>query len=164
MKLNRLLYVFVPVAVFALAACQQEANTPVEQNPEAKPGLSAKDGLLILPAVKGNPAAAYLSLTNGGDNTATVAGVSVDAAQSAEMHETREGKMASVDQVNVAPGETVKFERGGLHVMAFGIKPEVAPGSSIEITLTFSDGDKLSLPLEVQAAGLASADHDGADH
>lgn len=164
MKFTRLLYAFAPAAALALAACQQEANTPAEQNPEAKPGLSASNGVLVLPAVKGNPAAAYLSLANGGDKAATIAGASLDAAESAEIHETRGGKMASVDQVEVPPGETVKFERGGLHVMAFGIKPEVAAGSTVEITLTFSDGDKLSFPLAVQAAGLASADHDGADH
>lgn len=164
MKPTRLLYAFAPIAILGLAACQQEPAAPVEQNPEAKPGLSASEGVLILPAVKGHPAAAYLSVFNNGDQPSSIAGVSIDAANSAEMHETRDGKMASVDQVDVAPGETVNFERGGLHVMAFGIKPEVAAGNTVEMTLTFSDGDKLSLPLEVQAAGAAIAHENGANH
>lgn len=163
MKPARLILALVPVAALALAACQQEAKAPTEQNPNAKPGLSARDGILVLPAVKGNPAAAYLSLTNSGEAQAAVAGVSIDAAESAEIHETKGGKMASVDQVDVAPGATVKFERGGLHVMAFGLKPDVAAGSTVEITLTFADGDKLSVPLKVEAVGGAPA-HDGADH
>lgn len=163
MKPARLILALAPVAAFALSACQQEAQTPAEQNPSAKPGLSASGGVLVLPAVKGNPAAAYLSLTNNGEAQASVAGVSIDTAESAEIHETKGGKMASVDQVDVAPGSTVKFERGGLHVMAFGLKPEVAAGNTVEITLTFADGDKLSVPLKVEAVGAAPA-HDGADH
>lgn len=164
MKLARLPYALAPIAALALVACQQEAKTPVEQNPEAKPGLSASEGVLVLPAVKGNPAAAYLTLANNSDSAAAVAGVSIDVADSAEMHEVRDGKMASVDQIDVGPGATVRFERGGLHIMAFGIKPDVAAGNSAEITLTFSDGDKLSLPLKVEAAGMTSAHESGADH
>lgn len=164
MKPTRLLFAFAPIAVFALAACQQQqTETPAEQNPEAKPGLSASDGVLVLPAVKGNPAAAYLSLANNSDQAVTVAGASVDAGNSAEIHETRDGKMASVDHVELEPGTTVKFERGGLHIMVFGLRPEVAAGNTAEVTLTFSDGDKISVPLKVEAAG-AAASHNGADH
>jgi len=159
----RLILALAPLTVLGLSACQQEAQAPVDQNPSAKPGLSASDGILVLPAVKGNPAAAYLSLTNRGDTPAALAGVSIDAAETAEIHESKDGKMASVDQVDVAPGATVKFDRGGLHVMAFGLNPDIAPGSTVEITLTFTDGDKLSVPLKVEAVGGATA-HDGADH
>lgn len=163
MKPARLMFALAPFAALALSACQQEAPAPAEQNPSAKPGLSASDGVLVLPAVKGNPAAAYLTLTNNGDAQASVAGVSLDAAESAEIHQTKDGKMASVDQVDVAAGSTVKFERGGLHVMAFGLKPEVSAGNTVEATLTFADGDKISVPLKVETVGGAPA-HDGAGH
>lgn len=163
MKPARLLSVLAPIAALALTGCQQQAETPVEKNPDSKPGLSASDGTLILPAVKGNPGAAYFSLSNGSDKAVTLAGISIDAAESAEMHETKDGKMGSVEQVELAPGATVKFAPGGMHVMAFNLKPEVTPGSAVEMTLTFSDGDKLSTPLDVKPAGAAVADH-GTDH
>jgi copper(I)-binding protein len=163
MKPARLLAILAPVAALALGACQQQAEAPVDKNPGAKPGLSASYGMLVLPAVKGNPGAAYFTLTNGSDKAVTLAGVSIDAAESAEMHETKDGKMGSVEQVNLAPGATAKFAPGGKHVMVFNVKPETAAGNAVEMTLTFSDGDKLSTPLKVHAAGPAMADH-GADH
>lgn len=163
MKPARLLTILAPIAALALAGCQQQAEAPVEQNPDAKPGLSASDGVLVLPAVKGNPGAAYFSLSNGSDKAVTLAGVSIDAAESAEMHETKDGKMGAIDQVELAPGAVVKFAPGGMHVMAFKPKPEVAEGNTVELTLTFSDGDKLSTPLAVKPAGATVVDH-GADH
>ena len=163
MKPPRLLTILAPIAVLSLAACQQKAEAPAEKNPDAQQGLAVSDGMLVLPAVKGNPGAAYFSLSNGSDKAVTLAGISIDAAESAEMHETKNGKMGAVDQVDVAPGQTVKFERGGMHVMTFNLRPEVAAGNTVEMTLTFSDGGKLSAPLKVEAAGAAMADH-GADH
>lgn len=163
MKPARLLAIFVPVMALVLTGCQQPTETAAEKNPGAKPGLSASDGMLVLPAVKGNPGAAYFTLTNGSSQAVTLAGVSLDAAESAEMHETKDGKMGSVDQVELAPGAIVKFAPGGMHVMAFNLKPEIAAGNSVEMTLTFSDGDKLSAPLKVEAAGAAMMDH-GAGH
>jgi copper(I)-binding protein len=159
MKPARLLAILAPLAALALGACQQQAGAPVDKNPGAKPDLSAGDGMLVLPAVKGNPGAAYFTLTNGSDKAVTLAGVSIDAGESAEMHETMDGKMGSVDQVDLAPGAAVQFTPGGKHVMVFNIKPEIATGSAAEMTLTFSDGDKLSTPLKVMAAGAAMADH-----
>lgn len=163
MKPARLLAILAPLAALALTACQQQAEAPADKNPDGKPGLGASDGMLVLPAVKGNPGAGYFTLNNGSGKAVTLAGVSIEAAQSAEMHETKDGKMSSLDQVDLAPGATVKFAPGGKHVMAFNLKPEIATGSVVEMTLTFSDGDKLSAPLKVMAAGSAIADH-GADH
>jgi copper(I)-binding protein len=39
--------------------------------------------------------------------------------------------------------------------MVFGLSPEAASGASLEITLTFADGDKLSSLLTVEKAGAA---------
>lgn len=159
MKPARLLTVLAPIAALALGGCQQKAEAPVEQNPDTKPGLNASDGVLVLPAVKGNPGAAYFTLSNGSDKAVTLAGISIDAAESAEMHETKDGKMGAVDQVELAPNAVVKFAPAGMHVMAFNLKPEAAAGKTVEMTLTFSDGDKLSAPLTVKPAGAVVADH-----
>ncbi|HMO69937.1 MAG TPA: copper chaperone PCu(A)C, partial [Novosphingobium sp.] len=80
----------------SLAACQQQqAEEPVATAPEAKPGLSAADGVLMLPAVKGNPGAAYFTLANGNDTAASLVAVAIDGAGRTEMHETVDGKMAA---------------------------------------------------------------------
>lgn len=147
----------------SLAACQQQkADEPAAALPETKPGLSASDGVLMLPVVRGNPGAAYFTLANGSDKAATLAAVAIDGAGRTEMHETVDGKMSAVPSVAVEPGGSVAFRPGGLHVMAFDMATPPEAGAVVEATLTFEGGDKLSLPLTVQARGGDHAGHEGA--
>lgn len=153
---------FIPLgllAALALTGCQEKAAAPADANPDAKPGLALTDGKLTLPAVSGNPGAGYFTLSNGTAAPATLAAVSITGSEKAEMHETSGGSMAPLAALTLKSGETVKFEPGGKHVMAFGLGGSVTPGSKAEITLTFADGDKLSAPLEVVAAGQMPMDH-----
>ena len=141
------------IAALAVAGCQQETPTPVAPSPDAKPGLSLAGGRLVLPAVKGNPGAAYFELTNGGTGETSLAALVIAGAGKSEMHETSGGSMARLASVALQPGETVRFAPGGKHVMVFDLDPKVTAGSTAELTLTFGDGDKLSAPLRVDAAG-----------
>lgn len=147
------------LALLALAGCQQSkapeapatAAAASEAAPDAKPGITVSGGVLVLPAVKGNPGAAYFDLGNGGPAVSAVAAISIDGAGKAEMHETSGGSMAPLKELSVKPGETVKFVRGGKHVMVFDIADTVKPGATAEMTLTFAGGDKVSAPLKVQS-------------
>ncbi|MDE2596869.1 MAG: copper chaperone PCu(A)C [Sphingomonadales bacterium] len=171
MKTARLLAPFA--VLLAVSACNQESKSGAASDAasgpvEAKPGVKLADGRLVLPAVKGNPAAAYFTLDNSGKGTVSLAAVSVAGAQKAEMHQTTGDTMASIDRADVDPGTVLRFEPGKMHVMVFGLDSKVAAGSSVELTLTFADGDKLSAPLKVEAAGggmdaMGSMDH-GAKH
>jgi copper(I)-binding protein len=71
------------------------------------------------------------------------------------MHKTEGGKMSAVDEVEIAPGQSVEFAPGGFHVMAFEITDLINAGETTEMTLSFSDGDKLSMPLVVETMGDA---------
>lgn len=157
-------------ALLALSGCGgDKAPSPAATSeaavagPEAKPGLSASGGRLVLPAVPGNPGAAYLTVANGNTSEATVAAVYVSDAERAEMHETKGGAMAPLRTVPVPAGQSVAFAPGGKHVMVFGIAESVKPGGAAELTLTFADGDKLSVPLTVEAPGVMGA-MEGMDH
>jgi len=127
--------------------------------PDAKPGISANDARLVLPAVAGRPGVAYFSVRNDTQAPVTLAGVYVSGVGKSEMHQTSGGKMSAVKMVDIAPGATVTFAPGGLHVMAFDIAGTVQAGTAAEATLTFSDGDKLSLPIKVEAMGAAQGSH-----
>lgn len=158
---------FAPLGLLvalALAGCQEKAAAPQEANPDAKPGLTLSDSQLNLPAVSGNPGAAYFTLSNGGSDAVTLAAVSIAGAQKAEMHEMAAGTMAPLAAVTLKGGETIKFARGGKHVMVFGLDATIAVGSKPEMTLTFADGDKLSAPLEVLAPGQMPMDHGDMQH
>lgn len=157
--------VVLSAVVFALAGCgdsaKQEnpadaaASAAPTNGPDAKPGLSVADGVLVLPAVKGNPGVAYFAVTNASDKPASLAAVFVDGAGKAEMHETKGGKMEPMNWAQVDPGATVTFERGGKHVMLFELNDKLKAGGTAEMTLTFSGGDKVSTPLRIETAGGA---------
>lgn len=168
--MKRFAPLFLAISLTALSACNQQPakDEATSAAPEAKPGLALTEGSLVLPAVKGNPAGGYFTLVNNGDKAVTLAAVSVTGAARAEMHETTGGSMAPLAKLEIKPGETVKFERGGKHVMAFYLDGTLAVGGTSEITLTFADGDKVSAPLKLEAPGGAMK-HDmdamaGMDH
>lgn len=154
------LLAIAPIALaVSIGGCKEQAQPPAaaaSSAPDAKPGLAVAEGTLVLPAVKGNPGVAYFTLSNAGSAGAALAAISVDGAAKAEMHETKGGSMAPVDQVAVPPGGGAKFAPGGLHVMLFDLDPKLTAGSSTEMTLTFADGDKLSAQLAIKAAGDAA--------
>jgi copper(I)-binding protein len=164
--MKRLAPLFLAVSLAALSACgQQPAKDQAGQAaPDAKPGLMLSEGALVLPAVKGNPAGGYFTLVNNGDKAVTLAAVSVTGAARAEMHETTGEIMAPLTSLEIKPGATVKFERGGKHVMAFELDPALTAGGTTELTLTFADGDKLSAPLKLEAPGGGMDDMEGMDH
>ena len=151
------------VAMLAvLGGCKQEPSPKPPEKVEVKPGVTLSDGQLRLPAVKGNPGAAYFTVANAAsDSTVTISSVAIAGAGKTEMHETRAGAMSPVDRVEVGPGSTVKFAPGGLHVMAFELDPALAVGGTTTLAVTFADGTKAALPLKLVTAG--AMDH-GADH
>jgi periplasmic copper chaperone A len=164
-------------AALALSGCQQSKSpAPVESDtmaaaPDAKPGLAGSNARLVLPAVDGRPGVAYFSLHNGSPRPIEVAAVHIDGVARTEMHQTVGGSMQPVDSVPVEADADVTLAPGGLHVMAFDIDPALVPGGAGEITLTFAGGDKLSMPITIEAmgaagggmAGMAGMDHEGAN-
>ncbi len=153
------------MAVLALAGCKQSGQPDSEASGaavDAKPGTAISGGRLVLPAVKGNPGVAYFAIENGSSSTVSVAAVSIDGAVKAEMHQTMGTAMEPVARVDVAAGTTIKFEPGALHVMAYGLDGKVQPGGTVELTVTFTDGDKISAPLKVESRGEAAMG--GMDH
>lgn len=171
MKLDRPFALLASAALIAsLAACGKEPDSPTASNdatlsgPDAKPGLVASDGKLVLPVIGGRPAAVYFTVRNDGAEPVTLAAVSILGAGKAEMHETKGGSMGKVDSLPVDPGASVVFAPGGLHVMVFDLPAALKAGGKAELTMTFSDGDKLSMPLAVEAMGGDMGDMEGMHH
>lgn len=160
--MRRIALVLAPLALgLALSACQKQASAPAaaaSNGPEAKPGVAVSGGTLVLPAVKGNPGVAYFDVANSDAKAVALAAVAVDGAAKAEMHQTTGGSMGPVDRVEIDPNTSVKFAPGALHVMLFDLDPKLTAGGSAEMTLTFADGDKISAPLAIKAAGDAAMD------
>ena len=140
-----------------LAGCSSEPEAPVEAAPEAPEGISVSDGRMNLPAVAGNPASVYFTITNTSDANQMMRSANVEGAGSAAFHETAEWSgqidMQELLQVDVPAGESVTFEPGGKHVMANDVDAALEAGGEIEVTLSFVRGDKVSFPVRLLAPG-----------
>lgn len=143
-------------ATMGLGACGGGASEETAV-PDAVPGLSVENARMVLPAVEGNPAAIYLDLAYNGDRNVAVNRVAVDGADSAVMHEMGEwdGKMEMMEMLPIVmkKGDAVKFEPGAKHIMVMGVSPELQAGGTTEATFIVAGGDKLSFPVQIQAAG-----------
>lgn len=143
-------------ALPSLAACGAEpaAQTVAETG---IPGLAASNARLVLPAVSGNPAGVYFDLANTGERGVAVRKATVAGAGSAQIHGTMEFSgemtMGETGPQSVLPGQTIKFEPGALHVMAFDLDPATKAGDSVTITLTAAGGKTMEFDAEVRAAG-----------
>ena len=122
--------------------------------------VKVTDARLVLPAVKGNPAAAYFTLAGRGKIAPVLTSVKIDGAGKTMIHETVGGTMNMLDKVSVPAGGSVAFAPGGKHVMVFGLSPKLSAGTSTRLTLTFDDftGDKgtsivISAPIKIESAG-----------
>ena len=104
-------------------------------------------------------AAAYLTLRNVSKKTVTVVGIDSSAASMAMIHETTvEGgisRMRPHEQLVIPPGQTMKLEPEGLHIMLHGLSHPLAPGASVPLVLQLADGTSLQVvalvrPLNAQ--------------
>lgn len=175
MKLHRSLGIALVLTGSVSAAACKRSDAPSSQEtgsaseaadamgPDAKPGVTAGAARLVLPVVPGRPGVVYFRIANMSKDQVTLAGVHVDGVGKAEMHRTNGGAMKPVDHVDIAPGAAIAFAPGGLHAMAFDIADRLKAGGQTELTLTFADGDKTSLPVKVEAMG-ASGGSTGMSH
>jgi copper(I)-binding protein len=135
----------IVAAGLLVAGCQQKA------------GVTTDGAWVRLPAVAGNPGAAYFTV-HGGTEPATLLAVSAPFAVRAELHESMKGhegmmSMVPVRDVAVAPHAIVGFAPGGRHVMLFDIAPTLQPGARAPLTLTFADGKRIEVQAVIVGAG-----------
>ena len=108
-------------------------------------GLSDARVRMVLPS---RPAAAYFTLTNTTDTAIDLVGTSAPDCGSAMMHQSvkKDGvdKMIPVKSVEVPAHGTLVFAPGGYHIMCMEPSAAVVAGSTMDITLDFSDGSELT--------------------
>lgn len=101
--------------------------------------------------------AGYLTIRNTGTVPDRLLNATAGIARSVELHtHVRDGevmRMRQVTEIPIAPGETVTFQPGGLHVMLIGLTEALRQGASVPLTLRFERAGVVELPLAVQAAG-----------
>jgi iron complex transport system substrate-binding protein len=100
--------------------------------------------------------AGYLVVRNRGRDADELEGAASPQAARVEMHESRiEGGMARMRPVTslaVAPGASLRFEPGALHLMLVGLKGPLTTGQRVPLVLRFARAGAVAAELEVREA------------
>lgn len=122
----------------------------------AEPTLEVRDAWLR--KVPGSDVAAvYFTLHNAGSAPVVLVGARSTVAEHAMIHETAmengHSRMRMRERTAIVPGQTLKFEPGGLHVMLHGFAGEPAVGSEVDVTLLLEDGSEVHVAARVRPLG-----------
>jgi copper(I)-binding protein len=140
---HRILFL-APIAL--LAACHPRTSEP-----------KVTEAWVRLPAVAGQPAAAYFTI-HGGRAPAKLVRIESALAAKTEMHQSMAGMqgmttMAPLDNVDVPTGGTITFKPGGNHAMLIGLDPVVKPGTAVPLRFGFADGTTAEAEAKSVGAG-----------
>ena len=112
--------------------------------------------------------AAYLTLSNRGDQVVTVVGASTGLADTVEIHTTREvdgyQRMEQLERLELVPGQVRKLAPGGTHLMLLGLDRMPAPGEKVSICLQLAAGDPVCVEADVRKSATAGPTHDHSMH
>lgn len=102
------------------------------------------------------PAAGYFTLRNRGKDAVSLTGANSTACGMLMLHKSTQsggvGGMEDVASVAVPAGGELKFAPGSYHLMCMDPTAAVKPGTSVEVTLSFSDGGKAVVAFAVKNA------------
>jgi len=93
-------------------------------------------------------------ITNNSANDVALVAAESSVSKVTELHtHTMEGgmmKMRQVPKIDLPAGKTVMLKPGGFHVMLIGLKQDLMPGQTVELTLKFDDGSSTHVSAPVK--------------
>lgn len=108
------------------------------------------------------PSGGYFSVMNMSGKPVDLTSVATPAFGMAMLHQTQSNgsisKMVMVGKATVPANGTLQFAPGGYHVMLEKPTQQVKVGTSIPLTFSFSDGEKITNDCAVKSAGATGAD------
>lgn len=114
--------------------------------------------------------AAYLTISNDGEEMDRLIAVATPAARKASLHtilmEDDIMKMRPVRAIEVHPGTPSVLKPGGLHVMLMGLRAPLEEGTTFRLTLTFETAGSVEVEVVVEkigAMGPADSGHGAHD-
>ena len=124
-------------------------------SPAAGNGALSVEGAWARASIGGSKVSAvYLVVANRGEVADRLVGAETRRAAHAMIHrsvvEDGVAKMRHVAAVEVPPGESVRLEPGGLHVMLTGVAPPLEAGERISVTLVFERAGRFELSVPVR--------------
>ncbi|WP_162846131.1 copper chaperone PCu(A)C [Seongchinamella sediminis] len=110
--------------------------------------------------------AAYAAVTNSGAELVKLVGARIEGVGRVEIHTTREVdglmRMQQLQELAIAPGQTVALAPGGAHFMLFELEAMPRPGESRSLCLLFEGAGEQCVTATVRKS--AEADHSHHQH
>ena len=128
--------------------------------------LSIDDAFVPAPPPLSSMGAAYFRVTNQSTSRKTITSAEGPCAQSYSIHRTvvedEIARMRPVGSLTITPGETLRFEPGGIHIML--TRPALETGNC-DFDLKLSDGSRVRVSAKVisirEATRRATGDDTG---
>lgn len=110
-------------------------------------------------------AVGYFTLKNTGKGRRELLKITSPAVQTISLHQSSVdangvSHMWPLGKLELAPGETLKFEPNGRHLMLQGLAAPLRAGMHIPVTLVFEDEEPVTVQLEVRPLAAVDAGHD----
>lgn len=139
-----------------LAALLLAGPATAQPQPETAGGIAVTRAWTRA-AGQGGTGAGFLAIGNRGAAADRLVGASSPAARVIELHtHLREGevmRMRPVEAIDIAAGQTVTLQPGGLHLMLIGLGQPLVQGQVVPVTLRFARAGEVQVQLRVEAAG-----------
>jgi copper(I)-binding protein len=91
--------------------------------------------------------AVYFTISNHGKIADALVGLTTDAADAAELHESRNENnimhMRMVKRLALFPGDDIDLRAMGMHVMLVGLKAPLKPGDTVKLELSFEKSPRM---------------------
>lgn len=99
--------------------------------------------------------AVYLTLTNDGDEADRLIGIEGDFFASAEIQAPVLGedgvlRTVTVPAVEIAPGQSLTFQPGGIQIVLVGLQQTFFDGDHFHLTLVFDKGGRIEIEVDVE--------------
>lgn len=109
--------------------------------------LVARDLRVFLPVPGSNAAVAYLTLENTTDAAVNIESISSPQFAMVGVHETTitsgVSRMQEIDNLTIAPGVSIGFEEGGLHLMLINPLPSLDEDPAVTLEFRYDSGGLL---------------------
>ena len=158
------------LALSALTACTPSADPAARASSQAPSSAPAAAALTVVDgwakAAESGMTSAFATLENHGASPVTVVSARSDAAATVELHRTvQDGSGGSSmqradDGFTVPAGGSLELAPGGEHIMLMGLTGPIAPGDTVTIVLTLSDGGTVTVRALAKAYSGAGETYD----
>ena len=105
--------------------------------------------------INGGNGAAYLSITNNGQQPDRLVSVSGEIAKQVQLHrmsmENNIMRMREIEGgIELPAGQTVRLSAGGMHIMMLGLRHPLKAGEHFALTLHFEHAGDVEVKVKVQ--------------